>query len=96
MESPKQKITVTSLAVEIKNPSPEFISELEHARNTQYVMYIGRFIYGIPEEIIPIPDKSTILVIIQPMPDLLDPWALTQDIKDMLEEVDKNGEFSDD
>lgn len=92
----KQVITITSLAVEVENPTPEFMNELENAYNYQNVMYIDRFIYGIPEQIMPIPDKSTLLIIVQPMPDLLDPWAVTQDIKDMLEEADNNGEFSDD
>jgi len=98
MGSPKKKqqIQIANIIIQVDNPTPEFERELEMAYNNQNVMYFDRFLYGVPEMIMPLPDNSGYSICVLPMPDLLDPWAITQDLKDELEEADNNGEFSDD
>jgi len=97
MGSPRKEQTtrVFNLLIEVQNPTADFYKELEKAAEMQNIIYIDRFVYGIPEMVMEGPD-GTLSICLLPVPELLDPWAITQDLKDELEEADNNGEFSDD
>ena len=95
MKSRSQVVSIFNIIIKVENPDKDFKKELERASKSGDFMYIDRFIYGCPELVMP-QDNGDLIVCVVPMPDLLDPWAVTQDLKDELEEADNNGEFSDD
>jgi hypothetical protein len=91
-----QYTKLESIVVRVHNPTNEFTKELERAHDLREFMYLDRFFYGIPEHITYEGDEITVLLL--PKSDLLDPWVVTQDIKDEMQELDDflEGGFSDD
>ena len=94
--SGRQKSSIVSIIVKIDNPGKVFTEELMDAGEKQQFIYLDRFLYGIPEMVSEGEDGS-LLVCIVPSPELLDPWAVTQDLKDAVEEeFEQDGRFEDD
>lgn len=86
MKQHKQREMVVTLVILVTDAQKSYIEEVEEHIGEQKPMQITRFVYGIPEGIYKDPEGHSIHV--SPCSELLDPWMLTQDLKEHLEEID--------